>query len=70
MLTPKAKDKILKDPQLMADIAIATGRTPYATVMMVRRNQSKELASVYVVRAISKRTGLSEDKIIGKKQVA
>lgn len=66
MLKDKVRTQCLNNPDLLAAIAKATGKTPATTIQMLRRNQSKELASVYVLNAISGITGLAHEQILKK----
>ena len=69
MLTPEIREKCLNDPQLLANIAKVTSKTPRAAIQMVFRNSSKELLSVHVLKEISEYTGLTQEQILSPKKV-
>lgn len=64
MLTEEVQKMCLGDPELLAKVAVACGKSTIAALRMVERNQSKELATVYVLRVIADYTGKSEEQIL------
>ena len=69
MLTPEIREKCMKDPQLLANIATVVNKGPIATWQMLNRNSSKQLSSVYVVKAIADYTGFTQEQILSPEKV-